>query len=150
MTTSGMIGNILRDRNNQYVATKDEVSGAWRILDTWHDDLRKMEPDEDIPDDSPAVTVLSEGAFISLVKEASRMGVLQNAAFTEQTETDKELLLKDTEILELREKLVQYEEEVFTLKQRPDRSESYALKEMAMTTLVKLTTLADIQDLSKE
>ena len=141
---------MLRDRNNQYVATKDETTQAWRILDTWHEDLRMMEPDADIPDDSPAVTILTEGAFISLVKEAARMGVLQNAAFTEQTEIDKELLAKDTELLEMREKLVQYEEEVFTLTQRPDRSESYALKEMAMTTLVKLTTMADVQALSKD
>ena len=141
---------MLRDRNNQYVATKDETTQAWRILDTWHEDLRMMEPDADIPDDSSAVTILTEGAFISLVKEAARMGVLQNAAFTEQTEMDKELLAKDTELLEMREKLVQYEEDIFTLTQRPDRSESFALKEMAMTTLVKLTTMADIQDLSKE
>ena len=141
---------MLRDRNNQYVATKDETTQAWRILDTWHEDLRMMEPDADIPDDSSAVTILTEGAFISLVKEAARMGVLQNAAFTEQTEIDKELLAKDTELLEMREKLVQYEEEVFTLTQRPDRSESYALKEMAMTTLVKLTTMADVQALSKD
>ena len=145
-----VVGNMLRDRNNQYVATKDETTQAWRILDTWHDDLRMMEPDADIPDDSNAVTILTEGAFISLVKEAARMGVLQNAAFTEQTEIDKELLAKDTELLEMREKLVQYEEDIFTLTQRPDRSESFALKEMAMTTLVKLTTMADIQDLSKE
>jgi len=141
---------MLRDRNNQYVATKDETTQAWRILDTWHEDLRMMEPDADIADDSPAVTILTEGAFISLVKEAARMGVLQNAAFTEQTEMDKELLVKDTELLEMRERLVQYEEEIFTLTQRPDRSESYALKEMAMTTLVKLTTMADVQALSKE
>ena len=141
---------MLRDRNNQYVATKDETTQAWRILDTWHEDLRMMEPDADIPDDSSAVTILTEGAFISLVKEAARMGVLQNAAFTEQTEIDKELLAKDTELLEMREKLVQYEEEVLTLTQRPDRSESYALKEMAMTTLVKLTTMADVQALSKD
>jgi hypothetical protein len=145
-----VIGNMLRDRNNQYVATKDETTQAWRILDTWHEDLRMMEPDADIADDSPAVTILTEGAFISLVKEAARMGVLQNAAFTEQTEMDKELLVKDTELLEMRERLVQYEEEIFTLTQRPDRSESYALKEMAMTTLVKLTTMADVQALSKE
>ena len=116
----------------------------------WHEDLRMMEPDADIPDDSNAVTILTEGAFISLVKEAARMGVLQNAAFTEKTEIDKELLAQDTELLEMREKLVQYEEDILTLTQRPDRSESFALKEMAMTTLVKLTTMADIQDLSKE
>ena len=145
-----VIGNMLRDRNNQYIATKDETTQAWRILDTWHEDLRMMEPDADIPDDSSAVTVLTEGAFISLVKEAARLGVLQNATFTEQTETGEDFLAKEEEILEMKEKLVQYEEEIFTLTQRPDRSESFALKEMAMTTLVKLTTMADIQALSKE
>ena len=145
-----VIGNMLRDRNNQYVATKDETTQAWRILDTWHEDLRMMEPDADIPDDSPAVTILTEGAFISLVKEAARMGVLQNATFTEQTETGEDLLAKESEILEMREKLVQYEEEISILKRQKDRSESYALKEMAMTTLVKLTTMADVQALSKD
>ena len=145
-----VIGNMLRDRNNQYVATKDETTQAWRILDTWHEDLRRMEPDADIPDDSPAVTILTEGAFISLVKEAARMGVLQNATFTEQTETGEDLLAKESEILEMREKLVQYEEEISILKRQKDRSESYALKEMAMTTLVKLTTMADVQALSKD
>ena len=145
-----VIGNMLRDSNNQYIATKDETTQAWRILDTWHEDLRMMEPDADIPDDSSAVTVLTEGAFISLVKEAARLGVLQNATFTEQTETGEDFLAKEEEILEMKEKLVQYEEEIFTLTQRPDRSESFALKEMAMTTLVKLTTMADIQALSKE
>jgi len=33
-----VIGNMLRDRNNQYIATKDETTQAWRILDTWHED----------------------------------------------------------------------------------------------------------------
>ena len=145
-----VVGNMLRDRNNQYVATKDETTQAWRILDTWHDDLRMMEPDADIPDDSNAVTILTEGAFISLVKEAARMGVLQNATFTEQNEIEKELLVKESEILEMKEKLVQYEEDMFMLKQQKDRSESYALKEMAMTTLIKLTTMADVQALSKD
>ena len=145
-----VIGNMLRDRDNQYIATRDETTQAWRILDTWHDDLRMMEPDADIPDDSEAVTVLTEGAFISLVKEAARMGVLQNATFTEQSEIERELLGKEAEILEMKEKLVQYEEDMFILKQQKDRSESYALKEMAMTTLVKLTTMADVQALSKD
>ena len=145
-----VIGNMLRDRDNQYIATRDETTQAWRILDTWHEELRRMEPDEDVPDDSEAVTVLTEGAFISLVKEAARMGVLQNATFTEQSEIERELLGKEAEILEMKEKLVQYEEDMFILKQQKDRSESYALKEMAMTTLVKLTTMADVQALSKD
>ena len=144
-----MIGNTLRDRNNQYVATKD-ATGTWRILDTWHDDLRSLDPEGEIPDDSPAVTIISEGAFLSIVKEAARLGVLANAAFTEQTDMDKELLEKESEILDLREKLVEYEEEMSILKRRPDRTEGFVLKEMAMNTLLKLTSMSDIQTLSKD
>ena len=144
-----MIGNTLRDRNNQYVATKDST-GTWRILDTWHDDLRVLDPEADIPDDSDAVTLISEGAFLAVVKEAARLGVLANAAFTEQTDMEKEILEKESEVLDLREKIVKYEEELFTLKQQPDRSEGFVLKEMAMNTLLKLTSMSDIQTLSKD
>ena len=141
-----MIGNTLRDRNNQYVATKDPT-GTWRILDTWHDELRQLDPDGDIPDDSEAVTLLSEGAFLALVKEAARLGVLANATFTEPSETGEEIFAKESEILDLREKLVKYEEEIFTLNHR---SEGFVLKEMAMNTLLKLTSMSDIQTLSKD
>jgi len=144
-----MIGNTLRDRNNQYVATKDPL-GTWRVLDTWHDDLRALDPDGEIPDDSVAVTIITEGAFLALVKEASRLGVLANAAFTEQTDMEREILDKESEVLDLREKLVKYEEDIFTLKQQPDRSEGFVLKEMAMNTLLKLTSMSDIQTLSKD
>jgi hypothetical protein len=144
-----MIGNTLRDGNNQYVATKD-AAGTWRVLDTWHDDLRALDPDGEIPDDSDAVTLITEGAFLGLVKEAARLGVLANAAFTEQTDMDKELLEKESEILDLREKLVEYDEEMSILKQRPDRTEGFVLKEMAMNTLLKLTSMSDIQTLSKD
>tara|TARA_Y100000310_G_scaffold29507_1_gene27980 strand:+ start:7880 stop:8356 length:477 start_codon:yes stop_codon:yes gene_type:complete len=144
-----MIGNTLRDRNNQYVATKDSL-GTWRVLDTWHDDLRALDPDGEIPDDSEAVTIITEGAFLALVKEASRLGVLANAAFTEQTDMEREILDKESEVLDLREKLVKYEEDIFTLKQQPDRSEGFVLKEMAMNTLLKLTSMSDIQTLSKD
>ena len=144
-----MIGNTLRDRNNQYVATKDSL-GTWRVLDTWHDDLRALDPDGEIRDDSEAVTIITEGAFLALVKEASRLGVLANAAFTEQTDMEREILDKESEVLDLREKLVKYEEDIFTLKQQPDRSEGFVLKEMAMNTLLKLTSMSDIQTLSKD
>ena len=46
-----MLGNMLRDRESQYIATKDEGTRTWRILDTWHDVLRTMEPDDDVPEE---------------------------------------------------------------------------------------------------
>ena len=59
------LGNILRERDDQYVANRDQ-SGTWRILDTWHDDLKNIGPDDEIPDKTDAVVILSEGAFISI------------------------------------------------------------------------------------
>ena len=63
---------------------------------------------------------------------------------------EKEILDKESEILDLREKLVKYEEENFTLQHQPNRSEGFVLKEMAMNTLLKLTSMSDIQTLSKD
>ena len=74
-----MLGNMLRERDSQYVASKDEATQTWRILDTWHDALQTMGPEDEIEDDSEAITVLTEGGFIALVREAARLGVLQNA-----------------------------------------------------------------------
>ena len=76
------IGNMLRDRQEQYVAQKDNA-GTWRILDTWHNDLTKLDPEDEIDDTSEAVVVLSEGGFLALIREATRLGVLQNAAMIE-------------------------------------------------------------------
>ena len=112
-----MLGNMLRDREAQYVASKDEATQTWRILDTWHDVLRRMGPEDEIEDDSEAITLLTEGAFIALVKEAARLGVLQNATGgnTDMFESlksgyIKELEEKDQEIAEIKKKVVKYEE----------------------------------------
>jgi hypothetical protein len=155
-----MIGNMLRDRESQYIATKDEGTQTWRILDTWHDILRDMNPDDDVEDDSPAVTVLTEGGFIALVKEASRLGVLQNATTpfgitdTSQLENirypkhGKEIAEMDEELTEMRKKIVKYEEEISTLRLSVSKSEGTVLKEKAMETLLKLTLSSDIEKLT--
>ena len=86
------IGSILRDRDVQYIALRDDTSKTWRILDTWHEDLVNLGPDDEVPDDSSAVLILTEGSFIALVKEAARLGVLQNASFGGNPEEAQELL----------------------------------------------------------
>jgi len=155
-----MLGNMLRDRESQYVATKDEGTQTWRILDTWHGILRDMNPEDDIPDDSPAVTILTEGGFIALVKEASRLGVLQNATtpfgITDTSQLEdirypkhgKELAEMDEELAEMRKKIVKYEEEISTLRLSVSKSEGTILKERAMETLLKLTLSSDIEKLT--
>jgi len=145
-----MVGMFLKEREVQYTANKDEVTNTWRILDTWHEDLMKLGPEDEVDDSSPAVTILTEGAFIALVKEASRLGVLQNAAFSEQSASERALLDKDTENLELREQILTLEDKVYSINQQPKRSEGFVLKEMAMQTLLKLTSMSDIEKLAKE
>ena len=152
-----MLGNLLRDRETQYIATKDEGTRTWRILDTWHDDLRSMDPEDDIPDDCSAVNILTKGAFIALIKEAARTGVLQNATGESTSMFDgikagyiSELEEKEQEITEIKKKLVKYEEEMNTLRLDRGKSEGTILKEMAMQTLLKLTLASDVEKLTQQ
>ena len=81
-----MLGTMLQGREMQYVASKDGTTNTWRILDTWSDALKNLNPEDDIPDDSAAVKILTEGEFIALIKEATRLGVLENASFASNNE----------------------------------------------------------------
>jgi len=150
-----MIGNMLRERESQYIATRDEGTQTWRILDTWHDVLRDMNPEDEVEDDSPAVTVVTEGGFIALVKEASRLGILQNASSSfmpidtrEPEDYSNEVQEKEEELAEMRKKIVKYEEEISTLRISASKSEGTLLKELAMETLLKLTLSSDIEKLT--
>ena len=137
---------FLKDREVQYTANRDEVTNTWRILDTWHEDLVNLGPDDEVPDDSSAVTVLTEGGFISLVKEAARLGVLQNAAFEGHTALEDENIALREKILELEKNVSSKSEEI----QHVNKSESFLLKEMAMQTMLKLTSMSDIENLTKD
>ena len=144
------IGNMLAANEQQYVALKDE-SGTWRILNTWHEDIKNLNADSDIPDDSNAVVVLSEGQFIALVKEAGRLGVLQNASFgTGEAELEAVILERDKEIQELHEKILKLEEEKSQVIRSTSHTEDYELKEKAMDNILKLVSMQDMSNLSKE
>ena len=142
-----MVGIFLKDREVQYTANKDETTNTWRILDTWHNDLMNLGPDDEVPDDSSAVTILTEGAFIALVKEAARQGVLQNANLG-GSDSDEELMEKDEEIADLKALLGTQGKKVET--KIPKRTEGYMLKEMAMTNILKIVSIADIESLTEE
>jgi len=141
-----MVGMFLKDREAQYTANRDEVTNTWRILDTWHEDLVNLGPDDEVPDDSSAVTVLTEGGFISLVKEAARLGVLQNAAFEGHTALEDENIALREQILALEKSVYSKSEEI----QHVNKSEGFLLKEMAMQTMLKLTSMSDIENLTKD
>lgn len=136
------IGNLLQGREQQYVANQDD-KGTWRILDTWNEALKNMQPDDDIEDDNPAITVLTEGAFISLVREAARIGTLENASFGVETMEPDETLVNElkAEISGLKEQLSLEKQEVVLSKK--------SLKETAMEHIVKLAAMDDMTSLSK-
>jgi len=138
-----MVGMFLKDRETQYTANRDEVTNTWRILDTWHEDLTSLGPEDDIEDNSKAVTVLTEGAFIALVKEAARLGTLQNAAFENNSALEEENHA-------LRERLLELEKSLHTTTQQVQKTEGFLLKEMAMQTMLKLTSMSDIENLTKD
>ena len=140
------IGNILNGGDQQYVAIKD-ATGTWRVLNTWHNDLKLLDADSDIPDDSEAITILSEGQFIALIKEAGSQGVLSNATFNSNTE---ELENELTEAYNERDQLKEELEKLNSIQSKPKRSEKYDLKEKAMDSILKLVSMQDMADLSKE
>ena len=141
-----MVGMFLKDREVQYTANRDEVTNTWRILDTWHEDLANLGPEDEVADNSKAVTVLTEGAFISLIKEAARLGVLQNAAFEGHTALEDENIALREHILSLEKQVGATTEEI----KHVTKSESFLLKEMAMQTMLKLTSMSDIENLTKD
>ena len=142
------IGNMLADTDQQYVANKDD-KGTWRILDTWHDDLKHLDVEDDIPDESPAIIVLSEGQFIALVKEAGRLGILANATFgTGEAELEAQMLDKDRDIQAIREDMLAKDLEIEKLQKRINATEDYVLKEKAMESILKLAAMSDMSNLA--
>ena len=113
----------------------------WIFLNVSHDE---------IPDDCPGVSIITEGAFIALIKEGARLGVLQNASFSEHATLERDILTKDEDNLELKKQILDLEEQLQAAKQSPHRSEGFELKEMAMQTLLKLTSMSDLERLTKE
>ena len=145
------IGNMLATNDQRYVATKDETN-TWRRLDAWHEALKQADAEDDIPDDSPAVTVLSEGMFNALIIEAGSSGALSNVSFSNQAteEYEYELNTARNEIDEQKAEIDRLQKQVNSVQNRPKRSENYDLKERAMDNILKLVSMQDVADLSKE
>jgi len=143
-----MVGMFLKDREVQYTANRDDTTQTWRILNTWHEDLMQLGPEDEVDDTSSAVTVLTEGAFIALVKEAARLGVLQNANLGGGGDSDEESMEKDAEIAKLRALLDGQSKKPEI--RVPRSTEGYKLKEMAMTNILKIVSMSDIESLTEE
>jgi len=144
-----MLGNMLQGRDQQYVASKDEKTNTWRVLDTWHEALKSLQIEDDVPDDSPAITLLTEGEFIALIKEAARTGILENATYgTGEAEHEAQLLDKSQELHALREEMLTKDLEIEKLQKRINSTEDYVLKERAMESILKLAAMSDVANLT--
>ena len=145
-----VLGNMMNQSGQQYVAIKDDKN-TWRVLDTWHADLKMLSADDDIPDDSPAVVALSEGQFIALIKEAGSMGVLENATFgTGEAELEATILDRDQEIQTLNEEILKLKEQKSEVIRDVEHTEDYQLKEKAMDDILKLVSMQDMTTLSRD
>ena len=146
-----VMGNMLRDREVQYIAMKDDTTQTWRILDSWNESLKGVDLEDDIDDSNPAVKVLTEGEFIAPIKEAGRLGILANATYgTGAAEFEAELLEKDQEIQDLNTKITALEEEKSQVIRETSHSEDYELKEKAMNSILKLVSMQDMTNLGRE
>ena len=140
-----MLGGVLQGREQQWVATKDETTNTWRILNTWHESLKSMDPEEDIPDDSAAVTIVTEGAFIALFREAARLGVIENASFGDNSEDyEIELDAKDEIITNLKAELATKQTVIET---NPSFSEARLFKLEIADKMMKLAGLDNVSDI---
>jgi hypothetical protein len=93
------VGSTLRQHSAQYVAKRD-TSGTWRILNAWHNDLESLDAETDeIPDDHVAMTVLTEGAFEAVIKEATAEGVLDGIHIDGVDEIEYSKLEEEVNIL---------------------------------------------------
>ena len=143
-----MLGNMLGGREVQFIATRDELTNTWRILNTWHDSLKQLQPDDDIPDDSPAVTILTEGAYIALVTESARLGLLENMSFSNYEDYSPLIAEKELEIAQLQAEVQQLQSKTAQLEEQEPHSEGYDLKTRAMESILKIVSIQDMSDLS--
>tara|TARA_Y100000034_G_scaffold117791_1_gene157697 strand:- start:261 stop:695 length:435 start_codon:yes stop_codon:yes gene_type:complete len=87
----------MANRDIQYVARRD-ASGTWRILNTWDETVASLEMGEDVPDTHEAVTLLTEGQYLAVLREATNEGLIQSAAVAEN-------MSLNTRVMELEEDL---------------------------------------------
>jgi len=136
------VGSTLRQHSAQYVAKRDN-SGTWRILNAWHNDLETFDADTDeIPDDHAAMTVLTEGAFEAVIKEATAEGVLEGINLTgldeiEYSKLEDEISVLREQNLNLLEQLDEIDKSKSEIPKTP-LSESAQLRQKGMDNILKI------------
>lgn len=142
------MGSTLKNYDQRYTVRMDATTNTWRILDMWHPALRTLSPDDDIPDDSEAVILVPDGAFIELVKEATKLGYLQNATVSPSGGIlPEELEIVRNERDALKVEYATLSAEIKMLKERKPQSESFLLKEKIIDSFLKIAVSENINSL---
>jgi len=143
----------MSDQDIQYVAKRD-AAGTWRVLDTWDESLSSIADNEEISDSNPSVTLLTEGQYLAVIREATKGGFLQSAALAElqslearveELEADNIVLGRENESLSeqlLDPDIAQSERSPRSNIQQPappsDVSESFLIKQMIISKLANM------------
>lgn len=85
------MGDLLRQQSKKWSIRRDPRSGAWWVLDLWHESLAGLSPESEVPEDSPALTIIPADAFGALIAEADRLGVLTRIVGPKRPESVEEV-----------------------------------------------------------
>lgn len=160
--TATNLGEDMRHMEKRYRVLYNKTTDTWRILDTWHESMQKMTNwDADLPDDNPALTIITGAAFTELAMEAARRGILGKAVIPKVSEEDA-LVLKEEyaklaqENKSLKEELrglgLEYDKarsELVQSRSKPPMSERYQLKAMALKGIMQLAGMEDIREIDR-
>lgn len=134
------IGTALKHVGKPYWVRRD-TTGTWRIVNLLDQSLEKMTEDDDLPDNHPAVTIISEGAFLELIKEASSLGIIQKLDLSDNEQNEK--LKLENEELRLENKRLKLDFE--TVGKEP-ATESYKIKSKVIDSLMKIVVVGSLEN----
>ena len=149
-----MLGSSLRQFDKQYVCSRDD-KGTWRIVDLWHKELEGVNLEDDIPDDHPAIKIVTEGEFLELINESKRLGMMQkleeSGDFSISADAyDSVCAERDNLQMTLEEYTSNTTGTKVVLGVAIEGSESFQLANKKLDTLLKLSSLGTLnEDLTK-
>ena len=147
---SSTIGNDLGSMPDKYAVLYDDVTKVYRVLDLKHPEIVKIQikdvEDIDIPDDHPAMTVITEMAFVKLIADAIKRGILAESVtgigsdVKDIHDLKREIVDKDLKIQELERALSQNRIDT--------RSEQYQLKSKVIDAVKQIALSGDICEIT--
>jgi len=129
-----MLGNERR-----YFVVLDEINNTWRILDSRHPSLAGKDLSEDLPDDSPAVIILTEGMFEVLLEEAQSKGLLPKGVTSNALEENKKTMEENSRLSKETEEL---RDIILDLKGQVEKT--YNPTRHAIDALLKITSMEQV------